>query len=158
MKAHSRKQFLDLALTFKLATEATKEALAQEYEQRAQRDATAKAPVTPILEFCMERAGTTGRAEAIFNHVLKSSRISYWPVPALVPRLRQDAALKAACYEHFMIPIKATETLLLLCGCNQYDVEGPTAIWEKLAGTKPAFPVVVLSEPERIRKALAQFA
>ena len=32
------------------------------------------------------------------------------------------------------------------------------AIWQKLAGKKPPFPVVALSEPERIRKALTHFA
>jgi len=35
----------------------------------------------------------------------------------------------------------------VLCSCNQYDGEGPTAIWQKLASRKPPFPIVVLSEP-----------
>ena len=114
-------------------------------------------PITPMLLFCMERAGTPARAEAIFNHVLKTSRISYWPMPELAPHLRANQEIKAICFKHFLVPIKASETLLVLCSCNQYDGEGPTAIWQKLAGRKPPFPIVVLSEPERI-KALLQFA
>jgi hypothetical protein len=158
MNASSRKQFLDLVTRFKLATEANKEALAQEYDERMRRELSAKHPVTSTLEFCMERAGTVERAEAIFNHVLKTSRISYWPEPRLPSHLQKDLELKRICFEYFVVPIKATPTFLLVCGCNQYDVDGPTAIWKRLAGATPAFPVVVLSEPERMRKALAQFA
>lgn len=149
---------MELVACFKLATEATREALAAEYDQRTQADVAARRPLTPMLAFCMERAGTPARAEAVFNHVLKTSRISYWPLPEVAARLRGNQELKAICFEHFIAPIKATESLLVLCGCNQYDAEGPTAIWQKLAGSKPPFPIVVLSEPERIRKALAQFA
>lgn len=158
MNTPSRKQFMELVTCFKLATEASKEALAAEYDQRTQQDAQAQRPVTPMLEFCMERAGTPARAEAIFNHVLKNSRISYWPMPAVAPQLRGNREVTAICFEHFIVPVKASETLLVLCGCNQHDAEGPTAVWRKLAGSKPPFPIVVLSDPERIRKALAQFA
>ena len=81
MNTPSRKQFIELITHFKLATEATKEALASEYEQMTRQDAEGKRPITPLLDFCMQRAGTRERAEAIFNHVLKNSRISYWPNP-----------------------------------------------------------------------------
>jgi len=158
MNTASRKQFMELVTCFKLATEATRETLASEYDQRIQCDAEAKRPVTPMLAFCMERAGTPAQAEAIFHHVLKSSRISYWPTPEVSPHLRANPEAKAICLEHFIVPVKATETLLVLCGGNQYDAEGPTALWQKLAAGKPPFPIVVLSEPERIRKALGQFA
>ena len=158
MNTPSRKQFMELVACFKLASEASKEMLASEYDQTTQRDAEAKRPITPMLAFCMERAGTPARAEAIFNHVLKTSRISYWPTPEVAPHLRTNRDVKAICFEHFIAPVKATETLLVLCGCNQYDAEGPTAVWQKLAASKPPFPIVVLSEPERIRKALEQFA
>jgi len=80
MNTPSRKQFMELVACFNLATEATKEQLASEYDQRTQQDAAAQRPITPMLLFCMERAGTPARAEAIFNHVLKTSRISYWPM------------------------------------------------------------------------------
>ena len=158
MNTPSRKQFMELVSGFKLATETTRETLAAEYDQVTKQDATVLRPITPMLAFCMEKAGTPARAEAIFNHVLKTSRISYWPMPEVAPHLRGNQEIKAICFQHFLVPIKATETLLVLCSCNQYDGEGPTAVWEKLAGNKPPFPVVVLSEPERIRKALMQFA
>jgi hypothetical protein len=158
MNTASRKQFMELVNAFKLATETTREVLASEYDRITQQDAEAQRPVTPMLAFCMERAGTPARAEAIFNHVLKASRISYWPTPEVARHLRTNEEVKAICFEHFIVPVKATETLLVLCGCNQYDAEGPTAVWQKLAGGKPPFPIVVLSEPERIRKALAQFS
>jgi hypothetical protein len=157
MNTPSRKQFMELVSCFNLATEATKEALASEYDQMTQADVAARHPVTPMLAFCMDRAGTSARAEAIFNHVLRTSRISYWPIPEVAPHLRGNQEVKAICFEHFIVPVKATETLLVLCGCNQYDAEGPTAVWRKLADGKPPFPIVVLSEPERIRRALAQF-
>ena len=157
MNTPSRKQFIELITHFKLATEATKEALASEYEQVTRQDAEGKRPITPMLDFCMQRAGTRERAEAIFNHVLKNSRISYWPNPEVAPHLRDNHEIKEACSKHFIVPVKATEHLLLLCGCNPHDSEGPGAIWQKLAGAKPPFPVVALSEPERIRKALAHF-
>ncbi len=157
MNTPSRKQFMELVSAFKLATEATRETLASEYDQITKQDAAAQRPITPMLAFCMERAGTLARAEAIFNHVLKTSRISYWPLPEVAPHLRGNQEIKAICFQHFIVPIKASETLLVLCGCNQYDGEGPTAVWQKLAGGKPPFPIVVLSEPERIRKALGQF-
>ena len=158
MNTPSRKQFMELVTLFKLATEATKEALASEYDHTAQSDATAQRPITPMLAFCMERAGTRERAQAIFNHVLKISRISYWPAPEVASHLRGNQELKAICFKHFIVPVKANDNLLVLCSCNQHDGEGPAAIWQKLAGSKPPFPVVVLSEPERIRKALVQFA
>ena len=158
MNTPSRKQFMELIACFNLATEATKETLASEYDQRTQQDAAAQRPITPMLLFCMERAGTPARAEAIFNHVLKTSRISYWPMPEVAPHLRANQEIKAICFKHFLVPIKASESLLVLCSCNQYDGEGPTAIWQKLASRKPPFPIVVLSEPERIRKTLMQFA
>ncbi len=149
---------MELVSGFKLATEATSEAMAFEYDRVTQQDAAARRPVTPMLAFCMERAGTPARAEAIFSHVLKTSRISYWPMPEAAPHLRGDPEIKAICFQHFIVPVKANEHLLVLCSCNQYDGEGPSAIWRKLAGVKPPFPIVVLSEPERIRKALTQFA
>lgn len=158
MNTPSRKQFMELVHCFNLATETTKETLASEYDQRTQEDAAAQRPITPMLLFCMERAGTPARAEVIFNHVLKASRISYWPIPQVAPHLRANQEIKAICFKHFLVPIKASETLLVLCSCNQYDREGPTAIWQKLATRKPSFPIVVLSEPERIQKALTQFA
>ena len=157
MNTPSRKQFMELTTHFRLATETTREALASEYDQVTQQDAEAKRPITPMLEFCMQRAGTSERAEAIFNHVLKSSRISYWPNPEVAPHLRNNQEIKAACSRHFLVPLKATEQLLVLCSCNPHDAEGPGAVWQKLAGSKAPFPVVVLSEPERIRKALMQF-
>ncbi len=158
MNTPSRKQFMELVSAFKLATDATREVLASEYDRVTKRDAEAQQPITPMLAFCMEKAGTPARAEAIFNHVLKSSRISYWPTPEVAPSLRGNQQIKAICFQHFIVPIKASETLLVLCGCNQYDGEGPTAVWQKLASSNPPFPIVVLSEPERIRKALLQFA
>jgi len=157
MNTPARKQFMELASAFKLATEATREIIASEYDQVTKQDAAAHRPITPTLAFCMQKAGTPARAEAIFNHVLKTSRISYWPTPEVAPHLRRNEEVKALCFEYFLVPVKATETLLVLCGCNQYDAEGPSAVWQKLAGNKPPFPIVVLSEPERIRKALAQF-
>lgn len=148
---------MELASAFKLATEATRETLASDYDKVTKQDAAAQRPITPMLAFCMERAGTPARAEAIFNHVLKTSRISYWPLPEVASHLRGNQEIKAICFQHFIVPVKATESLLVLCGCNQYDGEGPTAVWQKLASSKPPFPIVVLSEPERIRKAFAQF-
>src|ERR1035441_7032766 len=158
MNTPSRKQFMELITHFKLATEATKEAMASEYEHMTRQDAEAKRPITPMLDFCMQRAGTRERAEAIFNHVLKNSRISYWPNPEVAPHLRDNQEIKDVCSKHFIVPVKATEHLLVLCGCNPHDSEGPGAIWQRLAGSKPPFPVVALSEPERIRKALMHFA
>lgn len=158
MNTAARKQFMELVSAFKLATDATREVLASEYDRVTKQDAEAQRPITPMLAFCMEKAGTPARAEAIFNHVLKTSRISYWPTPKVAPRLRGNQEIKALCFQHFLVPIKASETLLVLCGCNQYDGEGPTAVWRRLAGNKAPFPIVVLSEPQRIRKALSQFA
>ncbi len=158
MNTPSRKQFLELTVQFKLATEATKEALAAEYDRVVLQDAQAKRPITSMLEFCMHRAGTPERAHAIFNHVLKNSRISYWPNPELVAHLRDDREIRDACARHFIVPVKASAHLLVMCGCNPYDSEGPGAVWQKLAGSKPPFPVVALSEPDRIRQALMQFA
>lgn len=157
MNTPSRKQFMELVARFQLATEATKEALAAEYDQTTQQDALAQRPITPMLAFCMERAGTPMRADAIFNHVLQASRISYWPTPSVAPHLRCHPEVKAICFRHFMVPVKATATLLLLCSCNQHDGDGPAAIWRILADSLPPFPIVALSEPERIRTALTQF-
>ena len=104
---------MELITAFKLATEATKEALASEYEQVTRQDAEARRPITPMLDFCMQRAGTRERAEAIFNHVLKNSRISYWPNPEVAPHLRDNREIKEVCSKHFLAPIKATEHLLI---------------------------------------------
>lgn len=45
MNTPSRKQFIELITHFKLATEATKEALASEYEQVTRQDADRKSVV-----------------------------------------------------------------------------------------------------------------
>ena len=158
MNTPARRQFLELTTQFKLATEATKEALAAEYDRVICQDAQARRPVTPMLEFCMQRAGNPERAQAVFDHVLKRSRVSYWPAPAVAAHLRDNREIKDICARHFIVPVKASEHLLVMCGCNPYDAEGPGAVWQKLAGSKPLFPVVALSEPERVRKALMQFA
>jgi hypothetical protein len=124
MNTPSRKQFMELVTHFKLATEATKEALASEYDHTAQSDATAQRPITPMLAFCMERAGTRERAQAIFNHVLKISRISYWPAPEVASHLRGNQELKAICFKHFIVPVKANDNLLVLCDDSSRTVQG----------------------------------
>ena len=76
MNTSSRKQFLEIVQAFNLASEANKEALASEYMAQVQQEASLLKPITPILGFCMGRAGSKERAEAIINHVVQNSTIT----------------------------------------------------------------------------------
>jgi len=156
MNTSSRKQFIEIVQAFKLASEANKEALASEYMAQVQQEASLLKPITPVLGFCMGRAGSKERAEAIFNHVVQNSNITYWPCPQVPIHLRQGhAELKAACFRHAIVPAKVTDNLAMLCGTNPYDVEGVRTVFKHIAGKNP-FPIFALSEPEKILKALLQ--
>jgi L-amino acid N-acyltransferase YncA len=156
MNTSARKQFLELVQVFRLASEADKEALASDYLTLVQRQSASLKPITPILGFCMERAGSKERAEAIFNHVVENCNITYWPCPEVpAPLRRGHPDLKAACFKHASVPVKLTETLAVLCGTNPYDAEGVRAVFKHVAAKNP-FPIFVLSEPEKVLKAVVQ--
>jgi hypothetical protein len=156
MNTSARKQFLELVQVFRLASEANKEALASDYMALVQRQSASLKPLTPILGFCMERAGSKERAEAIFNHVVQNCSITYWPCPEVPAHLRKGQPdLRAACFKHAIVPVKITDTLAVLCGTNPYDADGVRAVFKHVSGKNP-FPIFVLSEPEKVLKALLQ--
>lgn len=156
MSPHERKQFLDIVQQFKLATEANRESLALKYTAIVQKQMNENKPITTVLGFCMDEAGSKERAEAIFHYVLAKSPMSYWPNPTLDPALLANRALKTCCQQHGIIPIKLSKHLVVLCGSNPYDAEGITAVCNALA-IEEQYPVYVLSEPQRINEAMNQF-
>lgn len=156
MNKDARSQYLDIIQKFKLATEANREAFASEYLAQVKQEAEALRPITPVLAFCMSRAGTRDRAEAIFHYVLQTSNVSYIPNPQVAPEVRGNAEVKAACFRRCMVPVKSTNNLLVLCGTNPQDQEGIADVMGSMP-EKNQYPVIVLSEPERILQALQQF-
>jgi len=157
MNTAARKQFLEIVEVFKLASEANRELLAAEYMALVQQETVALKPLTPVLGFCMKRAGSKERAAAIFDHALQNSNITYWPCPEMPQCLhRGHADLKAACFRHAIAPVKVTANLTVLCGTNPYDVDGVRNVLQHVPSKNP-FPIFVLSEPEKILNALFQF-
>lgn len=156
MTTHERKQFLDLAHQFKLATEANREAFAGKYTSLIQKQIGNNQPVTPVLGFCMQEAGSKERADAMFNYVLAKCNIVYWPLPEVDPSVRANLEIKRACYKYAMVPVKISKHMLVLCGTNPYDLEGIKTLFSLASGAEQ-YPIFVLSEPDRIAQALTQF-
>lgn len=157
MNTAERRQFLEIVQHFKLASEATREALASQYVALTSRQADEQEPVTPVLGFCMEHAGSPERAESIFDYVLHSRNLAYWPRPEVPAHLRGVPALKAACYHHAIVPIKAAAELVVLSGTNYYDGPAMEAVCRAIPELRNPYQVFVLSDPGRILRALEQF-
>ncbi len=156
MNNAARKQFLELVHQFKLTTEANKEAMASALLQQNNQEAAHRKVLTPVLAFCMEKVSNPGRAEAMFEHVLRSSGMVYWPNPKVTETLRQNSLLKGLCYKHCIVPVQFDGLSLTLCGTNKSDVDAMLEIIShvKAEDDNTPYTVFCVSEPNKIIPAL----